>query len=520
MAERFLNLWSKCIDSIGGVAVGLTETANNYVRADWASRQSNRRHQIEAPPLRTPPIGVGHVTYGPASSIKWTGTGDASGPLLAWVGNGPDWLAEQIDEAVEHVLRLGKTVEVTPGPWTDELRAIGNAWESAGKEARKSAGGFRDAISYLTHNSHSEWQGAMNAFCQSIWGTTAWGQRRDETGETVPKGSSDGRDWRTNPRIPSENRRPIIEVLEKTGKSVRDAFHEAADAADKSTATTSRLAKEAADATLKDLTIGLDLGELTRLGATLAFGEITATFASHMDKAGADAAVDAQHLAFHNAATSIRALLPELDEALLSAPTFEAEAARARAFGARAMDEFRPRHRWTKEGHTSLGIYQIDLASSEWMENSHTVNKHVGLTDEQLAQRLRDDLKKGPRPGTEWEYGQPIPARASTFTDMDAAQRHTQYNIDRNADIIKKWIESEPAPGARLDIAVDHPADPEESSGRAIDKEAMKAEPFPSGQARDVKGIESRLVYNEDLDPPFTVLTSMPMDPGKGKDRQ
>ncbi|MEU0375321.1 RNase A-like domain-containing protein [Streptomyces sp. NPDC006283] len=519
VAERCLRLWSKCIDSIGGVAVGLTETANNYLRADWASRQANRRHQIEAPPLRPPPIGVGKVTYGPASSIKWTGTGDDSGPLLAWAGNGPDWLAEQIDEAIEHVLRLGKTVEVTPGPWTDDLRAIGDAWELAGKDAKKCAGNFIATISYLTDSSNSEWQGAMNAFCQSIWGTTAWGQNRYEDGATVPRGSSDGREWRTNPRVSPGTRRPIIEILEKTGTGIRDAFHGAANAADKSKATTSRLAKEAADATLKDLTIGLDLGELTRLGATLAFGEITATFASHMDKAGADAAVDAQHAAFHSAAAEIRALLPELDEALLSAPTFEAEEARAHAFGARALDEFRPRHRWTQPGHTDLGIYQIDLASTEWLENSHTAARHVGLTDEQLAQRLRDDLKKGPRPGSNWPYGQPFPAFASTFSDMDTAQRVTQYNIDEHAGEIRDWIDSDPPPEKGDSQEFISESTPYGENGRSIDRQHMKREPesdreameFPAQKAVGTYGVKTKIVYNEDLDPPFVVMTSMPV---------
>lgn len=94
-----------------------------------------------------------------------------------------------------------------------------------------------------------------------------------------------------------------------------------------------------------------------------------------------------------------------------------------RAFGARALDEFKPRHRWSRPGHADLGIYEIDLASTEWLENLHTINKHVGLTNDQLAQRLRDDLKKPPRPGSDWEHGQPKIARASAFEDIDSAPR-------------------------------------------------------------------------------------------------
>lgn len=511
VADSFLKLWARGIMSIEGVIVGLTVTANNYQQADWASRAANRQHRGEEPPRRSPPTSVGKTTYKSVSSIKWTGTGDDSGPILAWAGNGPDWLAEQIDEAVEHQLRLGKTVEITPGANTGELRGIGNAWLAAAKAAKESATNFTSCIAYLTDGSNNEWQAAMNSFCQSIWGTTAWGgSRRISDAKPATRGAADAREWRTNPSVSPADRRPVIEVLARTGETLHRALHDAADAADTCRDTTSRLAAEAAKATVKDLTVDIDFGELTRLGATMAFGEITATFASHMDKAGADAAVETCHAAFHEAATTVRGLEAELTEALMSAPRFAAEEARARAFGARALDEFKPRHRWSRPGNADLGIYEIDLASTEWLENSHTVNKHVGLTDDQLAQRLRDDLKKGPRPGTEWEHGQPMVARASAFKDIDSAQRMTQYTIDANQKTIKDWIDDQPDSGKRLDIKVPHTADPDEYSGRSIEKQEMKNSPFPSDKATNVKGVETRLVYNPDLDPPFTVLTSMP----------
>ncbi|MFE2017421.1 RNase A-like domain-containing protein [Streptomyces sp. NPDC059499] len=511
VADSFLELWAKSIMSIEGVVVGLTVTANNYQQADWASREANRRHRGEEPPRRSPPATVGSTKYQSVSSIKWTGTGDNSGPILAWAGNGPDWLAGQIDEAIEHTLRLGKTVEITPGAQTGELRAIGDAWLVASKAAKASATNFTSCIAYLTDGGNSEWQGAMNSFCQSIWGTTAWGGTRGiSDAQPAPRGAADSREWRTNPSESPAGRRPIIEVLARTGETLHRAFHDAADAADKSRETTSRLAVEAANATVKDLTVDLDLGELTRLSATLAFGEITATFAKHMDKAGADAAVEACHSAFHEAAQAVRGLKPELQEASWSAPAFAAEEARARAFGARALDEFKPRHRWSRPGHADLGIYEIDLASTEWLENSHTINKHVGLTNDQLAQRLRDDLKKPPRPGSDWEYGQPKIARASAFEDIDSAQRMTQYNIDANQGVIKSWLDEQPSDEKRLDIRVSETADPKEYSGRSIDKKEIQNSPFPADKAVKVKGVETRLVYNPDLDPPFTVLSSMP----------
>ncbi|WNO72853.1 MULTISPECIES: RNase A-like domain-containing protein [unclassified Streptomyces] len=517
VAKRYLEVWARAILSIEGVVVGLTETANNYQRADWNSRQANRHHQLEMPPLQSPPVCVGKVTYESVSSIKWTGTGDHSGPLLAWAGDGPDWLADTFKEAFEHGLRLGKTVEITPGADTGQLRAIGDAWQVSGKSAKQSAKSFSDCIAYITNSGNSEWQGAMNAFCQSIWGTTAWGRSRDSDNQDVARDTPGSRDWKTKGSEAANARRPIIEVLAKTANELHQAFHDAADAADKARETTSRLGAEAAKATIKDLTTGLDLAELTRLTATLAFGEIVMTFRSHMDKSGADAAVEACHKAFHEASAKVDKLMAELDEAFLSAPTFAAGEARARSFGARALDEFKPRHRWTKDGHTDLGIYQIDLASTEWLENSHTATRHVGLTDEQLAQRLRDDLKKGPRPVIEgqpppaWPHGQPFPANASTFKDLDTAQRVTQYNIDEHADEIKNWIERQQSGSKREPLELPLDSTPYGTTGRSIDRQHMRDDPFPANKAEDTYGVKTKLVFNEDLDPPFVVMTSMPV---------
>lgn len=138
------------------------------------------------------------------------------------------------------------------------------------------------------------------------------------------------------------------------------------------------------------------------------------------------------------------------------------------------------------------------------------MSKHVGLTDDQLAQRLRDDLKKPPRPGTDWPYGQPKVANASSFTDIESAQKLTQYNIDQNSDQITTWIASKPKDGDRMDIKVSET--PYGDSGRSIDKAAIQNDPFPAEASEDVKGVETRLLYREDLDPPFTVMTSMPKD--------
>ncbi|MEU5435243.1 RNase A-like domain-containing protein [Streptomyces sp. NPDC020719] len=506
VAKRFLEVWARSIQSIGGVAVGLTTTANHYQAADWAA--AGMKHDGPAP-RQDPPIGVGNTHYGPVASIKWTGTGDGTDvPFLAALGEIPDFVSWAIEPAIKQGLRLGKTYDITPGAETDDLRKIGDAWQRVGEAAKTSAHNFADIIGGITDAKNNDWQHAMNGFCQSVWGTTAWGEPRSEDGKAVPKGGT-GREWRTNPDKAPGDRQPIIEILQKTGTAVHKIFHDVAKVADTTRDTTSRLGAEAGKATIKDITEDLDFEEMTRLAAGLLFAEIVMKFRSHMDKDAVDRAVDGYQKAFHEAATALKALLPELDEAFDSAPTYEAEEARAEAYGARSMDEFKQSHRWTKPGNTDLGIYDVDLASTEWLENSHTVNKHVGLTDEQLAQRLRDELKGPVKPESSWPYGQPRLANASTFKDLGAAQRVTQYNIDQNKQAISEWIAKHPDKGAPLEFTSDQT--PYGVNGRSIDRQEMRNSPNPVDKAEDTYGVKTKLVYNPDLDPPFTVMTSMPI---------
>ncbi|NEB83295.1 hypothetical protein G3I43_03720 [Streptomyces anulatus] len=84
---------------------------------------------------------------------------------------------------------------------------------------------------------------------------------------------------------------------------------------------------------------------------------------------------------------------------------FEAGVARAHGFGARALEEFKDSKVWLKVD--SNGNYDLNLASNEYMANGHTLDKHVGKTDEQLAQRLRDQQPGGPTAA--WPHGRRCP---------------------------------------------------------------------------------------------------------------
>src|SRR6185312_5853004 len=108
------------------------------------------------------------------------------------------------------------------------------------------------------------------------------------------------------------------------------------------------------------------------------------------------------------------ALMGPLDEAHRSAPKFGAAGARAEGFGMRALEEFKDSQVWLKVDSASK--YELNLAANEYLEHGHTLDRHVGKTDEQLAQRLRDQ-QSNPNPTATWPYGKPYPKAASAFQD-------------------------------------------------------------------------------------------------------
>ncbi|MEH0514701.1 hypothetical protein QA942_26840 [Streptomyces sp. B21-106] len=496
--EKFLELWAKSVVSVGGVAVGLTDTANKYTQADWHARKMYGPPPVEKP---LPAVIDKPLRYGPVNDIKWSGTGEDadSWDISGMLGEIPDFLADVIRPAIEHGLNLGKMHEITPGARDEELRGMATAWRAVEKDAKAASDDFNSAIKFITNNKgNDEWQGAMKAFCQTIWGTTEWGRTYDAQGNRA----SMGRSWKTNRNVVPAKQRPIIEILRQTADTVQETLDHLADVRVKTAETTTRLGEEAAKATAKDLTTGLDLSEMTRLAATMAFGEIVLTFRSHMDKAAADAAVAKYHQEFSEAATKLLALEVELDEALLSVPTFRAEAARAAAYGARSLNDFKKEHSWQRTENQIPYKYSIDLVTEEELYGGHSIDKHVGLTDAQLTQRLRDEANGAGKVD--------IPA-ASSFTDLDSAQHYTQYNIRTNTPEIDKWLTGPPppAPGEKQEFSVNSVP----SGMRGISTVTGRTGPVVNDQAtppRDAYGVLSVLKYEPNLDPPFVVLTSMP----------
>ncbi|WP_328861204.1 RNase A-like domain-containing protein [Streptomyces sp. NBC_00306] len=499
VAGKFLQLWAKSVVSVGGVAVGFTQTANNYAQADWAANKGKG----EPPEEKQPPAVIATVpTYGPPNDLTWRGEGEYhdSWAISGILGEVPDFLMFIMKPVVDEGLRLGRVHEITPGVKEEEFRDIAGAWRNASKDVKKAADDFTDAISYITDpTGNGEWQAAMRAFCQTIWGTTAWGKARDQRAEVTAKKGT--RNWKSNGKLDPATRRPIIEVLDKSANVIQKLFDDLADVGQKTTETTTRLAKEATDKTVNSLTSDLDLSKLTRLAAGLVVAEVVLTFRSHMDKAAMDAAVGAYHEAFGDAAGKLAMLEFELDEALLSVPTFQAERARAQGFGARSLNEFKKEHSWQLPESQFPYMYSVDLAAAEGVGNGHTLDKHVGKTDEQLLQRMRDERKGN---------GEPRIPGASTYADVEAAQRFTQYCLRDNTDDIDRWLAGDP-PDASLIVRSDSVPVQGPLVGDAVTGKGVTYDGSKLSEVHDMKGVSLRLMRDPSLDPPYFVFTSMPV---------
>ncbi|MFI1162456.1 RNase A-like domain-containing protein [Streptomyces sp. NPDC020801] len=502
IAEKFLKVWAASVVSAGGVAVGLTMTANNYQAADWSSRG-----MYGPPPRRTPPVVIDkEPDYGKINDIKWSGTGqDAdSWAISGALGEIPDFLADVIRPAIEYGLNLGKTHEITPGANEDDLKGMATAWREAGSTALKAGDGFTSAIGYITDpHGNNEWQSAMKSFCQSIWGTTAWGRSRNAQGQVAQQGA---RSWKTSGNVPPAQRRPILEVLHHAADTLQRTCDDLAQVAHTCRETTTNLAKQAAQGMVEDLTTGLDPLEILELAGSAMFGKLVMTFRKHMDRAAADRAVEIYQQKFSEAATTLLALEWELDEALRSAPTFIAEEARAEAFGGRSLNEFKKEHKLLNGENPFPYKYTIDLVMAEDLGGGHTIDKHVGKTDAQLLQRLRDQANGS---------GVPTIPAASSFTDLDSAQKYTQYCIRQNSGGIDAWLATGPPPqppSKLFEVSTVNPAAnvaPGVATRPVTGRTSVVVGGHPT-PVTDAYGVQTRLKYDGSLNPPFVVVTSMP----------
>jgi hypothetical protein len=131
--------------------------------------------------------------------------------------------------------------------------------------------------------------------------------------------------------------------------------------------------------------------------------------------------------------------------------------------------------------------YPVDLRAQEAREGEkgpHVLDRHSGLTDEELRDRFRSgDVKN----------------KASTFTDDQTAQQAVQGAVDKNADKIQDWL-GRPEEGELRTEPVTYP----EPVGRVLSKDDYlhNREPTPANTV-------TLVLRRDEGQPGFVVHTAM-----------
>lgn len=499
VGTRYLEVWARSVVSVGGVAVGFTLTGNNYAAADAATDPSPAAQPSSRP---TPAVLEKAPSYGPVTEFTW-GDIDEGQSFVQLALEGVEAVALTIMRPLlEDACRWGKAASILPLPNHLRLESISETWRIPQVSLAMADGNMTGLLGGITDQSNSEWYAAMRNFLRTLWGTSAWGQQRD------------GYNWSHGHGAGAGANHPVFAVLFDTSEVMVDALHFFARAAADVRDDLHRIYRRAVIDTLPQINLrdGVDLKDLKNLGKGLldlgkgVVTDLSAGIVLNIDEAAMNSAVEEYNKRVERQARRLDTLMSALNEAYGSAPTFQAESARAEVFGARALTEFKGNPLYTVPGDSEANHrYPIDLANQEGVHGSHVVDKHVGKTDMQLAQRLRD---------------QPTIDAASSFTNMPTAQKVTQDVMDhvgppRNSGLpnsgvdnprkIENWLSRPRGDNSilRLDtVQFQH------ITGRSIEATAPQA-----GNARDAHSATVVLKYKNGLVPPYVVYTSMPTFP-------
>jgi hypothetical protein len=102
---------------------------------------------------------------------------------------------------------------------------------------------------------------------------------------------------------------------------------------------------------------------------------------------------------------------------------------------------------------SSIATHNLSLDESQ---GGHTLKRHVGRTDEQLEERLRDE---------------PNISAASTYTDRATAETVIADALQRNQQKITRWLERNKHPNLVLDYDGERPV------GRTLNRDARQSSP-------------------------------------------
>jgi hypothetical protein len=452
VGNRFLEVWAKSVVSIGGAAVGFTSTANAYAKAEAANDPAGKAKPVVQP---SPPVIGKPPAYGSVPNLKWgddDGGDDFVRGLLEWV---PEPVRDVLRPVVKHAFRMGKVAEVYPFPQQHYLNSLSKAWMATTTSLSMAESGLTGNVSSITQQTDSEWYDAMRHYAEAAvyLNREVWDVYIEAVRDAIPK----------------------VEVNLKDGVGMDD---------------------------VKGLVKGVVKG-VAKGASQLGTGIVL-----NMDTAALNAIVTTYNQRVDALVPRLDALMAPLDEAHRSAPTFEAQEARAQGFGMRALEEFKDSQVWMKVD--SAGKYDLNLAANEYMEHGHTLDRHVGKTDEQLVQRLRDQQVSGPTAA--WPHGKPRPGASSAFPNYQRAEELTEYNLNKNKAAIEAWIKGPPPPADGDAEPFRSTAPNGEISGRSVFKQPVDPNDALSGfkeggmnaKAYDVTGIDTRIRYDSSRNPPFT----------------
>ncbi|MFB7272300.1 hypothetical protein [Streptomyces sp. NPDC056244] len=391
VGNRFLEVWAKSVVSLGGAAVGFTSTANNYARAEAAAHPSGKR-QATTQPL--PAVIDKAPDYGRVPNLKWgddDGGDDIVRSLMEWV---PGPVRDILRPLVKHAFRMGRVADVYPYPQQHYLNALSQSWMSMTVGLSMTESSLTGLVGSITQQSNSEWHEAMRHFCSSLWGTTAWGR------------STAGYQWKHDSASSQTASHPVMTVLFDTAQTVSDLLYEFAEAAVYLNHEVYEVYKQAIRDTLPSIDVnfkdGVDAKDVAGIFKGVAKGimkgasQLGQGIVLNMNTGKLNSIVDAYDSRVNALVPKLNALMGPLDEAHMSAPAYNAEVARAEAFGARSLNEFRPQPRWTDPEDTPNGVYRIDLASHEYLLGGH--HRLVAGPAACPGRRSAESLRK---PGTE-----------------------------------------------------------------------------------------------------------------------
>ncbi|MFF9194433.1 RNase A-like domain-containing protein [Streptomyces sp. NPDC014779] len=497
-----IEVHGKAVVAVGGAAVGFTTTANNFRQADAAT------HPLNPPFLPQPPPQV--ITAPPAYQTP--------PPFGVRDGNAVDDFADIFDDGdlpgslmrtvIEQALRTGRALEILPLPNYLRVNQLSQAWLPYQTGVGIIQGQLSATVDAITDNANSDWHGAMLQFVSSLWGTTAWGK------------NTAGYEWGHKPPTGAGTSLPVFGVLSTTAQMLAQAIRSYAEAAEKVRTELREILYKA----IKDALAVLDLTDLAHFWERLkkAWKGLGAAVMANIDTDAVNRAVDTYETSLREQIEVVKKLLEPLREASRAVPTFTAQEARAEAFGARSLFEFDrsivPLNEQSRDPNVRFGI---DLASMEWERNdfqppngplrpgleAHTVDKHIGLTPEQLMHRLRD------------QGG----ADASTFRDLPSAQQYVQtaVNDPSRKTELETWMRNQEQKVANGTFnpksvkAWDFPVQDANGNPVAVGTSVSQTDFANAGygaQARNVHTVHVVLAYSPESKS-FYVLTAYPKAP-------